>query len=152
MGSITLGSFGVCFATGSTRERILKHVAQEFQQRHAETNTLEVLLLLAALATIVVALWYVSQFVNGEREQPPRPRRLFWQLGRAHGLKTREIMQLWSFSRRRGLEDPNVLFVAPEVFFGLAEGQGTREAVMIRRLGERIFAGLEDRAVADHLG
>ncbi len=137
----------LCFANVRRRDRVLEQLAHEFQQRHADSNMLEILILLVILLGGGIALWYLGQLITGERDRRPQPRRLFWQLARAHGLKTWEILQLWYLVTKMGVEDPNLIFVAPDVFAGLKSPHNGRKRAWLEALGEKLFADLAHEQV-----
>lgn len=137
-------------AVASDRETLLRHMAREFQQRHAEANWFEVFIFLAVLATFVIVVWYLGSMLTAPPAGScrPNPRKLFWQLARAHGLSSIDTLHLWQKCRLAGVENPLEIFVLPDVFDRLTAVPGTHQLGELAAWKSRLFQGLVDEVTS----
>ena len=72
---------------------------------------------LGCLAGLTLTIWLVAHLVQRDGTRPFHgPRRLFWQLCRAHQLDLRETWLLWKLARCRSLRQPAQLFIESQYF------------------------------------
>ncbi|MCS7238714.1 MAG: hypothetical protein NZ899_10665 [Thermoguttaceae bacterium] len=137
---------------GNNRDTILRQMAREFQQRHAQANLVEVLLFLAVLTLAILVLWYLGVIFTSGGASPRRPsaRRLFWQLARAHRLSSVETLQLWRQCRQVGLDNPVEIFALPDVFDRLTSAPAAHRGAILSRLKDRLFGGLVNESSNEH--
>jgi hypothetical protein len=97
-------------------ERFSQGISDEFQGRRL--NAFDVLLGIAVLLGVAAIAWgvaYLRRTREGDRDFRS-PRRLFFALCRAHGLRWREQWWLWRLARFQQLGEPARLFLEAERF------------------------------------
>jgi hypothetical protein len=124
---------------------ILRNMAREFQQRQAESNPVQLLLLLATVVLVLWLVWLLGQVLapNEKRNYSPRPKRLFYELCRAHRLTRWQSALLWNFTRILSLSDPVKIFTEPGYLQNSELTLNLREAEQLRKIEKIIFAGLK---------
>jgi hypothetical protein len=96
----------------------LNSMGDRFRKGSKSFDAGDVVLWVAVLAVIGLAFWMLAQY--RERQDGPdrtnSPRRLFFELCRAHELKFADRWLLWRVARWQRLTQPAKLFVEPERF------------------------------------
>jgi hypothetical protein len=126
-------------------QSLARELGSGFQGRRSTFDTRQLVIILAALASVVAVVWVVSWKLSppGRRLRCNQPRALFGALCRAHGLDRTSRRLLAQLARRHGMADRARLFLEPERFAPGALGPLRARAAEVRRLRDKLFAGLD---------
>lgn len=92
-------------------------MGRRFREGGTALEPANVGIFLGCLAGLTVLIWLVARYVQRDGSRPFNgPRRLFWQLCRAHQLDLRESWLLWKLARGHGLRQPAQVFIEAQYF------------------------------------
>ena len=121
----------------------MDRMMQAFRAIRKDTATSEAwlgLIIFMAVLTVLALLTFISHWRQRQRKIFS-PRKLFFEICRAHRLKWSERRLLWRLARSQKLEDPAVIFLTPECFDIARLTVDIRpQAEDLRELRGRLFA------------
>jgi hypothetical protein len=117
------------------------NLGEAFRSHGDAVDRTEVMWGLVFLTALVVMLWLVSRWLKRRQRAQPynSPRRLFFGLCRAHGLRWSDRWLLWRVAKWQRLKDPGRLFLEPQRFEEANLGPLRASAPRLKAIRQRLF-------------
>ena len=117
-------------------------MGRRFREGSSALELDNLLILLTVVIAVAISLWLLSRFFQQDRQHPYRgPRRLFWEVCRAHGLNLLDAWLLWQLAKAHKLAQPASLFLDATCFAAeKLPGKLKRSQHRLENLRDRLFS------------